>query len=161
MSVKITIENRHVLFFVLFLVFSVGTVYVVAQVSPDVHGHTQMGALYVSDTSVGIGSPATSDTLEVSGNVEATGTVCDTNGCIGDGLGSDCVINSWESGSQSGTLDCPSGYTLISGGCAVYAGVSGDDDLLTTRPDGNGWTCGSSAVDRLVRIYTYCCRFSS
>jgi len=100
MSVRITIENRHVLFFVLFLVFSIGTVYVVAQVSPNVHGHNQSCVINSWDSGV------QADTLACPGGYTLVSGGCSV---YGPGDGTEDLIssypsgNGWRCGSSSST----------------------------------------------------------
>ncbi len=46
---------------------------------------------FYSDGSIGIGKTDPREKLDVAGNIKASGTVCDSNGCIGDGASSKFV----------------------------------------------------------------------
>lgn len=58
------------------------------------------------------------------------------------------------------TYKCPEGR-MISGGCVVKGEQSaplGYEDLVSSYPSENGWTCQSSHIDRHVRVFVYCCK---
>ncbi|MDM8550394.1 hypothetical protein QUF72_09960 [Desulfobacterales bacterium HSG2] len=61
---------------------------------------------------VGIGTANPSESLEVTGNIKATGTICDGNGCIGGSSGGGDVFTRWGNG------ECPEGTELLHSGFA-------------------------------------------
>jgi len=60
-------------------------------------------ALLVPNGNVGIGTKNPSQKLDVVGNIVASGTICDSTGCIGDG-GGGTYVSVWVAISSNGTV---------------------------------------------------------
>lgn len=79
---------------------------------------------------------------------------------VGDPLGTPaswtCTIkDSGEFTPSTAEVTCSSG-TMISGGCESDSS-GGQQDLLSTYPINNGWSCMTSEFERAVKAYVYCC----
>ena len=82
---------------------------------------------------VGIGTTSPTERLEVAGNIKASGTICDSNGCIGGVSTQEKAWLSIDGGADacagynqcpSMTNKCPSGWNLYQNvdlGCEVYS----------------------------------------
>ncbi|MCR4283826.1 MAG: hypothetical protein NUV64_00705 [Parcubacteria group bacterium] len=66
---------------------------------------------------VGIGTIAPAEKLDVVGNIKASGTVCDANGCIGGGGGTRTVSGVVDS---TGAILLGSGFTVVKTGTSYY-----------------------------------------
>jgi hypothetical protein len=65
----------------------------------------------------------------------------------------------WKQGGQSAKAKCPTGMSLLSGGCKVTT-LDGAEDLLDSYPDivTRTWHCLTSHEIRKVMATAICCR---
>ncbi len=82
------------------------------------------------DGNVGIGTTTPGEKLYVVGNINATGIICDSNGCIGDGGG--MAFGVWNDLDNGGTAD------TVSEGEIYTAATDGIVVAHTTRPGRSG-----------------------
>ena len=142
--------------------------------SPGFAGDSHTGSdftpkmLITPDGKVGIGTGRTTSPtqkLEVAGNIQASGTICDGSGnCVGSGtldiIQRTCTATAHHDASC--TANCPAGYTVIAGGCSCSSQWW---KVVATRPSGTtGWYCrghedyGSLFYDKTITGYAICVR---
>lgn len=116
--------------------------------------------LIVQEGNSGFGLDNPSEKVEVNGNIKLKGKVMGleepqeandaaTKNYVDSQVGSN--PSSWECKTVSGTqiAECPSGFSLITGGCDCSAGNGCD----VSKPSSNGWVCSPNST-----VYARCCK---
>jgi len=95
--------------------------------------------VYYNLGSVGIGTDTPDEKLDVAGNIKASGTVCDGNGCIGSGSGGANMAAFTQPG---GTFTVPAGVNSVV--IEIWGGGGGGDKL--NRGGGGAYAHGDVSV---------------
>ena len=168
MKVVINIEKRHVYLISSLLVLFAGMFAVNAfgGTEPSVMGHSEgeldLGPITLSGDNVGIGVASPTQKLDVSGNIKSSNSIMAPKYC--DQNGANCKTTSEMGGtlscttksmSGSGTIKCPSGYTMTGGGSIWRS--DGNDKYIYSYPNGNGWYCADKDGPQ-HSCYVRCCK---
>jgi len=107
---------------------------------------------------IGTGMVAPSEKLDVVGNIIASGTICDSTGCIGSGAGGglQCTTRT-VSGTAAATAVCMESETITGGGCRPQSGAW----VQSAYFSGNSYVCSGLAAggpNVAVTAYARCCQ---
>jgi len=113
----------------------------------------------IVDGKVGIGKTAPTQKLDVVGNIKATGTICGSAGCVGDGGGLSCTTRTVTGNGKIGVLvtaSCIAGEVITGGGCRR------DGSSIWFKAfyiSGNSYRCESGTSQPVsVTAYARCCK---
>jgi len=156
--IKLIKKNFYFAIVVVVLLFIAGFVIAAYDASKASHGTLYTDVIEprtgsnigIIGANVGIGTTNPTETLDVGGNIKASGTICDSNGCIGSGGG---LEQTTKSVNDDGPVCCDSGWTRS--GCS--GGESGDRSNEMAYPSSSNPLCcvGSRRVDV---VYVHCIR---